>query len=198
MGSLKSAEAEGGAAIANVCAAASSCPKCYVNNASIGIAGCTDASGANAWVQTIEGDLDGVAPVVYCLEDAAMAPSKSDAKCEHGVSKALVKFVGAKAKCYEKCNANIASGKIPPNNCAPGATTDPKTRTCVLDPKKGAEVKATAAIDKACFTPLATAPFCYTSSGFTSGTAWVSTAEGLQDPLIAEVNCGSPSSAFLN
>ena len=35
-GRLKSVEAKGGAAIAKVCAAASSCPKCYVTNGSIG------------------------------------------------------------------------------------------------------------------------------------------------------------------
>ena len=196
-GSLKGVEAKGGAAIAKVCAAVSSCPKCYVSNGSIGAAGCTDASGANPWVQMIEGDLDGIAPVVYCLEASAAQPSKSDAKCEDDVSKALVKFVGKKAKCYEKCNAGIVKGKIPPNSCIPGATTDPKTIACVSDPKKGVEAKAAAAIDKKCFTPPATAPSCYTS-GFTSGAEWVSNAEELEDPVIADVNCGSPSGAFLN
>ena len=148
-------------------------------------------------MQTIEGDLDGIAPVVYCLEASATQPSKSDAKCEDDVSKALVKFVGKKAKCYEKCNAGIVKGKIPANSCIPGTTTDPKTMACVSDPKKGVEAKAAAAIDKACFTPPATAPSCYTP-GFASGAEWVSNAEELEDPVIADVFCGSPSGAFLN
>src|SRR5262249_32780834 len=53
-GSLKGAEAKGGAAIAKVCAAASdACPMCYVNIFG-GAAACTDASGANPWVHAAE------------------------------------------------------------------------------------------------------------------------------------------------
>ena len=143
----------------------------------------------------IEGDLDGIAPVVYCLEASAAQPSKSDAKCEDDVSKALVKFVSTKAKCYEKCNAGIVKGTIPPNSCIPGATTDPKTIACVSDPKKGVEAKAAAAIDKACFTAPATAPACLI---FQTSAGWTGAAETAVDGTTGTVYCGSPSGAFLN
>jgi hypothetical protein len=166
---------------------------CFANNPP-GTTRCTDASGANPWVQTTETNVDLFGPFVYCEENGGTTPSKTDAKCEDSVVKALVKFVGAKTKCYQKCNANIASGKIPPGGCTPPAT-DPATSACVSDPMKGAQAKAAASIDKACFTAPATAPSCFP---FTSGTAWVNAVEALEDPQIAEINCGSPSGSFLN
>ena len=127
MGSLKGAEAKGGAAIAKGCAALASCPTCYTPQQ------CTDASGGNPFIQASETNVDAFGPLVYCVEagnPTGPAPSKDDAKCEDGISKALVKFVGAKGKCYQKCNDNLNKGKAAPGSCTPPAT-DPATVTCI-------------------------------------------------------------------
>jgi hypothetical protein len=206
MGSLKGTEAKGGATIAKVCsqttpllrdAAISSCPMCYVGNGAIGAAGCADGSGANPWVQRAAEAVNFlVSPPfgAYCVESGGAVPSKSDAKCEDSLTKVLVKFVGAKTKCYQKCNANIASSKIPSGSCDPLSPTDPTTIACVVGPK-GAEAKASAAIDKACFIAPATQPSCIT---YQPGAEWVSEIESVLDPQIGEINCGSSSGAFLD
>ena len=87
-------------------------------------------------------------------------------RCQTGLGKASVKFVGCKAKCVSKCIANAR--KVPPLNpesdCFPpfgGATL-----TCIADPLKGCEAKAVAANKKVCFgsDPLKTnCPECYTA-----------------------------------
>jgi hypothetical protein len=199
-GSLKGVEVKGGAAIAKVCAAASSCPKCYVSNGSIGGAGCTDASGANPWVQTAESVVDEIAMEFYCEESGFVGPiatpSPSEAKCEDGVAKAFAKAWSAQTKCFQKCNANLAKGKIT-GSCDPFSLTDPTTIACVTDPKKSPQAKAAAAIDKACFIPVATAPSCYTDLGFTNGAIWASIAANSPGAFISTSNCGSPSGAFL-
>jgi hypothetical protein len=183
-GSLKGAEAKGGAAIAKVCAAAASCPTCYTSQE------CTDASGANPFIQTSETNVDGFGPLVYCLENGNQTPTKDEGKCEDGLSKALVKFVGAKGKCYQKCNDNLQKGKTD-GNCTPPNPTDSATTACIFDPAKGAEAKAAASITKAC----PTFPSCMV---FTTSQDWVNAVETAVDGVTPTVYCGSPSGAFLN
>jgi hypothetical protein len=186
LGTLKGAEAKGGAAIAKVCAAAASCPLCYTPSTK-----CTDASGGNPWIQTNETNIDAFGPIVYCNESGNMNPSKDDAKCEDGISKALVKFVGAKGKCYQKCNDNLNKGKIPPGSCTPPNPSDAATLACVKDPVKGAEVKAEAAITKACPAFPACAPV-------PSAANLVNAVESVIDGQTPDLYCGSPSGAFLD
>jgi hypothetical protein len=203
-GSLKGAEAKGGAAIAKVCAASDACPMCYVNFFGDGTP-CTDASGGNPWVQLVESAyVDSVARDFYCeesgIEALAATPSKSEAKCEDGVAKALAKGWSSETKCFQKCNTNLASGKIS-GSCDPLSLTDPTTIACVSDPTKGVLAKTAAAIDKACFTPPATAPSCYTDIGATSGAIWATLVSGstsFPDQFVSFINCGSPSGAFLD
>jgi len=188
-GSLKGAEAKAGAGIAKACAAAASCPACYVANPP-GATRCTYASGGNPWVQTNETNVDTFGPLVYCLENMGTTPTKDEGKCEDGLAKALVKFVGAKGKCYQKCNDNLNKGKAT-GNCTPPNPTDTATLACVKDPAKGAEAKAAAAIDKAC----PTFPAC---SPFMTGAAWVGVVESVIDGQTPQLYCGSPSGAFLD
>jgi hypothetical protein len=184
-GNLKGAEAKAGAGIAKACAALTSCPKCYTPSAK-----CTDASGANPFVQTSETQIDAFGPLIYCPEHGGTNPSKTDAKCEDGLTKALVKFVGAKGKCFQKCNDNQNKGKTM-GTCTPGTATDPATVTCIST----ATTKANAAIDKACFTAPATAPACLI---FQTSAGWTGAAETAVDGTTGTVYCGSPSGAFLN
>src|SRR5262249_29518476 len=163
-GTLKGAEAKAGAGIAKACAALASCPSCYTPTTK-----CSDSSGGNPWVQSTEGTLDGLVPLVYCSEKGNTNPSKTDAKCEDGITKNLTKFVASKGKRYQKCNDNLNKGKAAPASCTPTAT-DPATVTCIST----AETKTSAAIDKACFTPPATAPSCLT---FNTGAGWTGVAE---------------------
>jgi hypothetical protein len=197
-GSLKGAEAKAGAGIAKVCAAAASCPACYVAQ---GATRCTDASGANPWVVTTEGDIDapfgpgtGFPNLIYCLEAANTTPTKDEAKCEDGVSKALVKFVGSKNKCYSKCWANFYKGKIP-GGCNPAlGVSDPATAACISDPVKGAEAKAKAAIVKACTVAV---PACYSGGANGAATSFVGAVEAKVDQRAPQIACGSPSGAFV-
>src|SRR5262249_11796543 len=116
---------------------------------------------------------------------------KDQAKCEDGVSKALVKLVGAKNKCYAKCIASAYKSGAGRGVCLPPNPVDPGVNTCIKDPSKGAEAKAVAAINKACPTP----PSCY-SAGFAN--TLVSTVESAVDMRTPQVACGSPSGAFVD
>ena len=201
-GSLKGAEAKAGAGIAKACAAAASCPACYVSNPP-GATRCTDASGGNPWVQETESNIDapfgpgtGFPNLIYCKEAANVTPTKDEAKCEDGVQKALVKFVGSKSKCYSKCNSTALKPGGPGRGvCQPPTPLDPKTAACIMDPSKGAEAKAKAAIVKAC--TVAT-PSCYSGGATGAANSFVAAVEGQIDNTTPKVACGSPSGAFLN
>jgi hypothetical protein len=138
-GSLKGVEAKGGAAIAKVCAAADACPICYVNFFGDATS-CTDASGANAWVEFNEPSYVDYFDSVFSCEEGIVGPpatpSKSEAKCEDGVAKALAKGWSAETKCLQKCNANLASGKITGSCDVFIGVTDPATLACMSDPAK--------------------------------------------------------------
>ena len=110
-GSLKGAEAKAGAGIAKKCAAADACPLCYQSQPG-GSARCTDASGGNPFVVSTEAQIDPFPsdPVLHG-DRRQRTPDKDIAKCEDGATKNLVKFVGSKTKCYDKCNTNMYKGK---------------------------------------------------------------------------------------
>ncbi|HEY7269570.1 MAG TPA: hypothetical protein VH951_07060 [Dehalococcoidia bacterium] len=193
-GSLKGAEAKAGAGIAKACAAAANCPTCYSNQQ------CSDASGANPWVQTTEGDVDapfgpgtGFPDLIWCTEKGGGTPSKDVGKCEDGVNKALVKFVGAKNKCYAKCISAADKAGTGRGVCFFPGAVDPGVNTCIKDPAKGAEAKAKAAIVKAC----PTLPGCYTGTADQVANTFVSSVEGKIDTRAPQISCGSPSGAFL-
>ena len=198
-GSLKGAEAKAGAGIAKACAAASSCPACYAAQSGGAAGRCADASGANAFVQDAESDVDapfgpgtGFPSLIYCVEKGGGTPTKDEAKCEDGTVKALVKFVGSKQKCYAKCFANFYKGKIP-GGCDPPAS-DPATVSCINDPTKGAEAKAKAAIVKAC---TVAAPGCYVGGATGAANTFVAAVESKVDQRTPQISCGSPSGAFV-
>ena len=195
---VKGAEAKAGTSVAKACnnvkPTDDKCPECY------SAAQCSASGLANPWVQTTEGDID--APfansqltafprLIYCTETGGATPGKDQAKCEDGVSKALVKLVGAKNKCYSKCIASAYKSGAGRGVCLPPNPVDPGVNTCIKDPVKGAEAKAAAAITKACPTP----PSCY-SAGFAS--TFVSSTESKVDQRTPQVACGSPSGAFVD
>ncbi len=142
--------------------------------------------GNNSFVHGTETTLDAFGPLAYCVEHGGGTPSKTDAKCEDGLVKNLVKFAGAKGKCYTKCLSNAFAGKVPAATCVAPAT-DPATVACVSK----AFGKAVAALDKACFVAPATFPSCY-GAGFNTSQDWVNLTEGAVDTVSNEVGCGSP------
>ncbi len=183
MDPLKGAEAKARASIVKACTA--DCPECYP---------ASECSTGEPFVSNTENLVDLQGPNVYCTEHGGSTPTATEAKCEDGNSKALVKFVGAKSKCYQKCGSNAFKGTVTEASCQPPAS-DPATATCVST----AESKGAAAIDKACFTPPAMAPSCYDGTAFrpNSGAGWVNLVEGIVDGQIPIIACGSPSGAFL-
>src|SRR5262249_10043246 len=203
------AEAKAGAGIKKACTAKpDSCPHCYTPTTK-----CTDGTGANPFVASSETSVDLFGPQVYCVESGApntlggppsktpATPSKTDAKCEDGLSKGLGKFVGAKSKCYAKCGSNAFKGTIPATDCTPPAS-DQATQACIAL----ATTKAKAALDKACFMAPATAPTCYDNTVILTGllgrpnnsAGWVANVEAAVDATTPTVACGSPSGAFIN
>jgi hypothetical protein len=199
-GSLKGAEAKAGAGIAKACAAASSCPACYAAQSGGAAGRCANASGSNNFVVDAESDVDapfgpgtGFPSLIYCTEKTGATPSTAEAKCEDGVVKALVKFVGSKQKCYAKCYSNFYKGKIP-GGCdpsMPGGVSDPATQTCIAN----AEAASKAAIIKVC--PTGSAPLCYTGGGTGASVTFTNAVEAKVDQRTPQIQCGSPSGAFL-
>jgi hypothetical protein len=187
--SLKGAEAKARQGIIKKCSVAGkdSCPECYSP------ATCTTGE---PFVMNTETNIDPFVILIYCTEANTNTPTSAEAKCEDGVSKALTKFVGSKAKCYDKCNKNMNKGKIALGSCNPGAVTDPATQACIFDSVKGAEAKAAASIDKVCASVGAN-PSCYGTS-LDTGQEWVNLAEVPVDNTTAQVACGSPSGAFVD
>lgn len=139
-----------------------------------------------------EAQVDLLVGVVYC--DDALSPdhlTKGEAKCQDSAAKALAKFVGAKSRCYAKCEAAEASGKLPPNRCNPPAPADAKTLTCV----QKAEQKSTDGMDKSCAPPKGESPECYGSS--VTGAFLTATVEAAVDGTLPATDCASPSGAFV-
>jgi len=186
----KGAEVKAAAAIVKACTA--DCPECYDPST------CTDATSTNPLVAMTESQVDPFGNLIFCTEAGGGTPTKAAGKCEDTVAKSLVKFVGAKSKCYQKCNDAILKGKIAPGSCDPPTPSDSATSACIFDSAKGAEAKAAAAIDKVCevsVNPKNEKPGCYATQ---VGSGWVSLVESNIDGTIPVIACGSPSGAFLN
>jgi hypothetical protein len=183
--SVKGAEAKARASIVKACT--KDCPECY---------SASNCSTGDPFVATTETLVDLQGPNVYCLEQNNQTPSKTEAKCEDGLSKALAKFVSSKSKCYDKCNQNVFKGKIAEGSCDPPTPADQLTVACI----QKAETKNTQLVDKVCFTPPATPPACYdgTPARPNSGAGWTNLVEGIVDGQIPTIACGSPSAAFLD
>jgi hypothetical protein len=187
----KGAEAKARASIVKSCQdqpGKDNCPECYAPS------NCTTG---NPFVSNTETQVDPFVILIYCTEANTNTPTKDQAKCEDGVSKALTKFVGSKTKCYDKCNQNMNKGKIAPGSCNPPNPADPATFACVKDPVKGAEAKAAAAIDKVCANVPGATPSCYGTS-LDQGSEWVNLTETQIDNTTPMVACGSPSGAFVD
>ena len=179
--SLKGAEAKARASIVKSCAL--DCPECYTaQDANLCTTG--DPLVSDASSQT---DLFG--PIVYCLENGGTTPTPEQAKCEDGTAKGLVKFIGSKSKCYQKCNLNMLKGKIAPGSCDPPTPADTATQACIFDPLKGAEAKGAAALDKVCSGVPAATPPCY-GTGLDTGAEWIALVEGAVDANIPDIACG--------
>jgi hypothetical protein len=178
---LKGAREKARASIVKACAI--DCPECYTSQ-DPNLCSTGDPLLSNADSQT---DLFG--PIVFCLENGGNTPTAVQAKCEDGTAKGLVKFVGAKSKCYQKCNQNMLKGKIAPNSCDPPTPADPATQACLFDPLKGAEAKGAAALDKVCANVPGATPSCY-GSGLDSGAEWIALVESAVDGNIPDIACG--------
>jgi hypothetical protein len=184
---VKGAEAKARAAIVKACTA--DCPECYP---------AIVCSSGEPFVGDVEGLIDFFPALIYCEQNGGMTPTKGEAKCQGAVVKSLVKFVGGKTKCYQKCQDAVLKGKIAPGSCDPPSPSDPSANACIFDPVKGAEAKARAAIDKQCEVSVnskAEKPACY---GAANGNTWVLLTEGNIDSRVPIQACGSPSGAFLN
>lgn len=189
---LKGAEAKAIAAVDKACKelgdGKTDCPECYASRSGSPDADCSDYGTAlvvdgliNPGAPSLEAQIDAFG-FVFC-NDNPNTPEEN--KCESGLAKALVKFVGCKTKCYDKCNAAAHKGTIAAGTCNPPLPSDPTTLACLFDSLKGCEFKATSAADKACFTAPADAPECY---GFTSS-GIVSLVESAIDGNIPSTYC---------
>lgn len=178
---LKGAEAKAVAAFQKACS--KDCPECYSGG------NCTTE--ANNRVTSTEAQIDALVSVIYCDDSASPDQLTTlEAKCQDATAKTLAKFVGAKSKCYAKCEAAEASGKLPPNSCNPPTAADAKTAACV----QKAEGKSAAGIDKACAAPKGESPECY---GTQNGTSFTALVEAAVDSTLPATYCASPSGAFV-
>lgn len=178
---VKGAEAKAQAAM--VKAGLKDCPECY--------SGGNCSAQAATIVAALESQIDPFGPLVFC-DPAPVAATTL--KCELAVSKSLTKYVAARQKCYDKCQANAFKGIGTASACLPPAT-DAATIACLSDPVKGTEAKTALAIDKAC-TLKASNPACYVPS-FDTGAEWASLVAVAIDGNQATTYCGSASGAFL-
>jgi hypothetical protein len=109
------------------------------------------------------------------------------AKCQLATSKATEKFFGAKNKCVTKCEQNYRKGVGTLSDCY--APYGGATLTCITDPLKGVEAKATSAIQKACNAP-GRCPPCYNGGDCTGFSLdWVQNAEGQLDSFVPGIYC---------
>jgi len=162
------AEAKAGAKIARACAR--DCPGCF--------AVAENCPAGAAFVTEAETELDARLPAVFCVEAAATAPTRPEARCEDQVAQRLAKFLGAKSKCLARCATGAFKGKVDAAACTPGAVTDLATLDCIAKAESG----AVAAITQAC----AAAPACHA----TSAAGWVSSVEAEVDARAPALFCG--------
>lgn len=181
---LKGAEAKAVTGIVKSCA--KDCPEC-------GLFPTCNSTSAAVQVGNVETQIDLNGPIVLCGEPNA---DKEQAKCTDALSKNLVKYGGARAKCLAKCEAGIFKGTIPPGNCTPagGNVADIKTNDCLTKN----EGKVIAGLDKVCFGPSpAEFPPCLPSFLDTSA-EWEAVVGAFVDGSHPNTFCGSPSGSFLD
>ncbi len=108
-------------------------------------------------------------------------------KCQLATSKATAKFFAAKNKCVTKCQQSYRKGIGTLSDCY--APYGGITLTCITDPLKGAEAKATVAIQKACNAP-GRCPPCYNDGDCTEFSLdWVQNVEGQLDSFVPGIYC---------
>ena len=83
---LKGAASKARAAIVKACAV--DCPECYTSQ-DPNLCSTGDPLVSNSDTQT-----HAFGPIIYCIENGGNTPTKEQAKCEDGTSKALVKCIG--------------------------------------------------------------------------------------------------------
>ena len=185
----KGAEQKAVASITKGCT--TDCPACYADNNP------SDCPGGTGFVATAETNVDTVGPAVFCLENSnpAVTPNKEQAKCEDGVAKALVKYVGTFGKAVSKCVTNAFNQKIGANQCVfsgmPPTVPDPATQAAIT----AAAGKTAASIDKVCANVPGATPPCY---ALTTGAQLTNLITGILATTSPDGFCGSPSGAFLD
>ncbi len=123
------------------------------------------------------------ASAMYVMDNA------NEEKCAAGLSKALAKFTGAKAKCVTKCEDGAHKAANPLSDCSPpyaGATS-----ACVYDPVKGAEAKAIASAEKGC---VIDCPECYGGPCNTYIPNRVASTESQLDSFVGLIWCDDSGS----
>jgi hypothetical protein len=177
---VKGVEAKASAKMAKGCVG--DCPNCYAD-----ISFCDGV----VLVTGVEMIVDDIGLQVYCREASDMTPTPQEAKCEDTVAKSLTKYLGTKAKCYQKCIEAEFKGKIPANSCVAPSPADIATQECIV--KSG--TKIVESIDKVCVTVPGNPP-CY-SPGMT-GADWAELGDVGVDGAAPLIFCGSPSGAFVD
>jgi len=166
------------------------CPACYADNTP------SDCPGGTGFVASAETNVDLVGPAVFCIENGGGTPNKVQAKCEDGVAKALVKYVGSFGNAVSKCVTNAFNGKIGANACVFSGSTipDPATQAAITK----AAGKTADSIDKVCANVPGATPPCYQAS-LDSGAELTAFITGILATASPNSFCGgSPSGAFLD
>jgi len=172
------------------------CPECYSGG------DCTTEAADR--VQNVEGQVDDFGPGVFCEQPGA---DKLETGCEQNTAKTLAKLVATINKCYDKCNANMRKGTIPPGSCNAPSPSDAATTACLSDPLKGAQAKAIAGVNKKCRAVGETTkgandgttavPDCTTPNDYPDGSAWVNLVTLAISGNVPGTYCSSPSGAFI-
>ena len=197
---LKGAEAKFEGAIRKACDPSfkpgTDCPECYSGG------DCTTEAADR--VQNVEGQVDDFGPGVFCEQPGA---DKLETGCEQNTAKTLAKLVATINKCYDKCNANMRKGTIPPGSCNAPSPSDAATTACLSDPLKGAQAKAIAGVNKKCRAVgestkgandgTTAVPDCTTPNDYPDGSAWVNLVTLAISGNVPGTYCSSPSGAFI-
>ena len=146
---------------------------------------------------------------------AARRRPRPQAKCEDGVAKSLIKFAGAKAKCYDKCVDQAVQGEDSRGQLHTGDPSDADTQECIAKAEeqggrehrqgvRGAVARSRRATAGATTAPSgsavienlvdAQAPLVYCSSATTTTSITIATTTTTTTTTTLP---GSPSPAFL-